>query len=154
MGKISAEKLNNSAGAENYNHTKRMALLIAFVLLGAVHVHVLKNAPIAGGDTHHYVDAVNELMNDHSLTNRNQNYSGFILFLAFCKVITPRDLSFFVTAVAIQSFFSFIALYCVFIIGGAVFSRATAVLSALFFSLDNLCMYFNSISYIEIYLSI
>ncbi len=118
-------------------------LAVSIFLFAILNAWVLKNAPVQGGDTHHFVDAVNELVENGSITNRSQNYSGYVIFLAICKLITPSGGSYFATSIAIQTLFSFIAMFCVFHLGNSVFSETTAKLATLFFSVNYYTIYLN-----------
>jgi len=116
---------------------------LAIVIFIGLNGWILRNAPVKGGDTHHYLDAVDELYENGSIIKRNQNYSGYVIFLTFCKIITPHGYSYLSTSVAIQVFVSFVALLSVYYLGVSIFSFPTASLSTLFFSLNYYSLFWN-----------
>lgn len=116
---------------------------LAIVIFIGLNGWILRNAPIKGGDTHHYLDAVDELYENGSITKRNQNYSGYVIFLTFCKVITPDRYSYISTSIIIQTFVSLVALLSVYYLGISLFSFPTAALSTLFFSLNYYSLFWN-----------
>jgi len=121
----------------------RFVLACAFALFAAVNAYALRNAPVLGGDTHHYVDAVNQFLEEGSITGRNQNYSGYVLFLSLCKAISPSGISYFALSVVFQTLFSCAALFCLHAVGVRIFSQTTGLLSALCFSVNYYAIFWN-----------
>lgn len=126
-----------------FRNTPTRIIALAIIIFIALNGWILRNAPVSGGDTHHYIDAVDELYENHSITKRNQNYSGYIIYLAFCKLITPDRYSYLTTSVVIQVFVSLMALLSIYYLGISIFSFPTAALSAIFFSLNYYSLFWN-----------
>ncbi|MBI4665209.1 MAG: glycosyltransferase family 39 protein [Nitrospinae bacterium] len=122
------------------NHN-RVILLLAAVIFIAHNAWFLRSPIIMSGDTPRYIDSADYLLAHGAIVGRDQNYSGFVAYLAFMKILAPEGESFKIAAIAVQTFISLIAFLCVYGTGARVFSETAGALSALFFSLNHYAIY-------------
>ncbi len=121
----------------------RVTLALAVVLFIGHNVWVLRSAPAMGGDSPRYIGSAQRLLEDGVLSGRDQNYSGFVLYLALTKTVAPGGESFASAAVAAQSAVALGALFCVYGIGAMVLSERAGALASVFYALNPYAMIWN-----------
>jgi Dolichyl-phosphate-mannose-protein mannosyltransferase len=121
----------------------RVTLALAVVLFIGHNVWILRSAPAMGGDSPRYIASAQRLLEEGVISGRDQNYSGFVLYLALMKTVAPGGDSFAKAAVAVQSAVALLALFCVYGIGATVLSERAGALASVFYALNPYAMIWN-----------
>lgn len=96
-----------------------------------------------GGDSHRYLGSAEALRAGKPIDERDENYVGFVLYLALIGWLAPDRDALAWAAVVVQSGVSLLALLCVYGIGRTVLSGTSGALASLFYAANPYAMVWN-----------
>ncbi len=117
-----------------WSNEKIITLLVSSLIFISISAQILQNGPYIGGDTRHYTDGADELIENHTITGRNQNYSGYVVIVALAKLVTQSEEKSFYLVMFFQAAVSFFAMFCVYRLGEELFGKIAAILGTISFS--------------------